>query len=408
MSTEEDFDLRSLNYVDIINANLICCICQTPFIDPVVSPCGHTFCETCIYQAVEAAGLCPIDRSSLAMSDLQPAVKIIVNMVNELTVQCPRNEYGCNHTGQRQFIENHVKQDCQYTFTPCQMNECKELILKKDLINHISSCIYRSTECTMCKKKMRALELEDHHKLCPAEMIRCPHCNTSRSRSQHTAHLLSCPFHPVACAHDEFGCEWKGPRKELPAHLEKCSYEGIKHYLYLQRQQEKSLREEIQRLRNENNGLRQHQEEVRQQVQSLFNQLNTMFPLHFPHDDFSENPIPQEPLQLETQQLKEEIDTLSANLASLELKQNVALMTETFRLQEEMQSLRAVCHGMRMQLHYVMMDRRGAVHGADASSSNTVNNPPNPASTRVDNSSIARAIGNRLAENAYPRQDTKL
>ncbi|KAG0168395.1 hypothetical protein DFQ30_004822 [Apophysomyces sp. BC1015] len=261
-------------------------------------------------------------------------------------------------------------------------------------------------------------------------MIQCPHCETSRSRSRHTAHLLTCPLHPVSCAHNEFGCQWKGQRNELDGHLEACQYEGIKHYLHQQRQQEHSLRDEMKRLHNENNLLRQQQEDVRLQVQSLSNQLSLMFPSHFSNNDLPEDVLQHEPIQLETQQLKDEIDTLSANVASLELKQNVALMTETFRLQEEMQSLRAVCHGMRMQLHYVMMDRRGTMHGAGGSSSNTVNNaPPNPTSTNVSDPPIVRGIRNWLGkfqlctslicrsstyfvvlsvENANSRQDTKL
>lgn len=120
----------------------------------------HTFCSTCIYQACDASPVCPIDRSPVSTNDIQPAVKIISNMVNELLVECPRSEEGCTHVGQRQYIENHVKNDCQYTFTSCDLEECKALVLKKDLTTHVSTCKYRPAECKMCKRKMRAIELE--------------------------------------------------------------------------------------------------------------------------------------------------------------------------------------------------------------------------------------------------------
>lgn len=81
-------------------------------------------------------------------------------MVNELLVECPRSEEGCTHVGQRQYIESHVKSDCQYTFTSCDLEECKALVLKKDLTTHVSTCKYRPAECKMCKRKMRAIELE--------------------------------------------------------------------------------------------------------------------------------------------------------------------------------------------------------------------------------------------------------
>lgn len=120
----------------------------------------HTFCQHCILQAIEASPVCPIDRASLGKDDFEPAAKIISNMVNELVVYCPRHEQGCPHVGQRQFIESHLKNDCEYTVAPCELEECKELLLKKDLESHAETCKYRMLECNMCKKKLRAFELE--------------------------------------------------------------------------------------------------------------------------------------------------------------------------------------------------------------------------------------------------------
>lgn len=81
-------------------------------------------------------------------------------MVNELSVYCPRHEQGCAHICQRQYIESHLKYHCQYTMAPCKLDECKELLLKKDLGTHVKTCRYRIVECNMCKKKMCSYELE--------------------------------------------------------------------------------------------------------------------------------------------------------------------------------------------------------------------------------------------------------
>ncbi|KAI8150180.1 hypothetical protein BJV82DRAFT_586172 [Fennellomyces sp. T-0311] len=402
---DESVDLRSLNFVETINANLICCICQAPFVEPVVLPCGHTFCATCIHQAYEASPVCPIDRSSITLSDIRPAVKIVSNMVNELSVRCPRSEEGCEHVGQRQFIEGHVKNDCLYTFAACNLDECKALVLKKDLSTHVSTCKYRPAECKMCKKKMRMLELEDHHRLCPAEIIQCPHCETSRSRSEHTSHLLTCPKHPVACKHSEFGCTWSGAREKLESeHIKSCSYEGIKYYLVQQQQKEQSLRDEIQSIRKENDMLKRQQSNILQQFQTLSDQLALLFPSHFANE-CPEEVSPAESILTETQRLKNDLETVSSNLASLELKQNVALMTETFRLQEELQSVRAICHGMRMQMHYLMMDRRGtaSISGSDTASSSNIN-----ASTDGNGATPGPLSRMRWLDTPNARQDTKL
>ncbi|KAF9974542.1 hypothetical protein BGZ73_002025 [Actinomortierella ambigua] len=60
----------------------------------------------------------------------------------------------------------------------------------------------------------------------------------------------------------------------------------------------------------------------------------------------------------ENERIRSEMETLTAALASMELKQNMAIMTESIRMQEEIQSLRAVCHGLRMQMHYVLLERQ--------------------------------------------------
>lgn len=70
----------------------------------------------------------------------------------------------------------------------------------------------------------------------------------------------------------------------------------------------------------------------------------------------------QELLIAENERIKSEIETLTAGLASLELKQNMAIMTESMRMQEEVQSLRAVCHGLRMQMHYLLLEQQNRHH----------------------------------------------
>lgn len=94
------------------------------------------------------------------MDQLQPAARIISNMVNELLVYCPNMDGGCTHTVQRQFVKSHLKNDCGYSMASCQLEECKQLMLKKDLGSHAETCKFRTVECNMCKEKMCSYELE--------------------------------------------------------------------------------------------------------------------------------------------------------------------------------------------------------------------------------------------------------
>lgn len=140
--------------------------------------------------------------------------------------------------------------------------------------------------------------------------------------------------------------------------MSSCPYESIKEYLHQQKKTEKSLRNELQQLHKENESLKRQQYESRQHIEALTRQLDLMFPGHFVTDPDIPEEARNESVLSENQRVNNELENLSANIASLELKQNMALMTETFRLQEELQSIRAICHGLRMQMHYVMMDRK--------------------------------------------------
>ncbi|CAO3586013.1 unnamed protein product [Absidia cylindrospora] len=202
------------------------------------------------------------------------------------------------------------------------------------------------------------------------------------------------------CPHTEFGCPWTGERATLDDHLASCTYEKIKGFLHQHRQKETQMKEELQALRKENESLRRHQHETKQQLDTTTNQLSVLFPGHFAVDPDIPLDTQQEVVLSETQRLQSDIDSLSANMTSLELKQNMALMTETFRLQEELQSVRAICHGMRMQMHYLMVERRGAMMAAGAAS-----NPPPPPHDHDGN-----GMSNRRSwlDPSGSRQDTKL
>ncbi|KAF9434903.1 hypothetical protein BGZ76_007228 [Entomortierella beljakovae] len=80
--------------------------------------------------------------------------------------------------------------------------------------------------------------------------------------------------------------------------------------------------------------------------------------------NLTSSPDAHELLISENERIRSEIETLTANLASLELKQNMAIMTESMRTQEEVQSLRAVCHGLRMQMHYLLLEQQNRHHSS--------------------------------------------
>ncbi|KAF8520417.1 hypothetical protein BU17DRAFT_46668 [Hysterangium stoloniferum] len=78
---------------------------------------------------------------------------------------------------------------------------------------------------------------------------------------------------------------------------------------------------------------------------------------------------PVAPLNLDTTlegslaSLRNSVVTLAASLDSDMRRHDIALTTETLRLNEEVMALRAIVHGLRMQVHQIMMDRNS--HGRE-------------------------------------------
>ncbi|KAL0579149.1 hypothetical protein V5O48_002830 [Marasmius crinis-equi] len=59
--------------------------------------------------------------------------------------------------------------------------------------------------------------------------------------------------------------------------------------------------------------------------------------------------------------LRQSIVTLSSSVDSLSRRNDIALTNETFRINEEIMSLKANMHGLRMQVHTILMDRNAQV-----------------------------------------------
>ena len=58
------------------------------FNSPVTAPCGHTFCRQCIHRWLANHNECPVDRSPLERSRLNPSL-VVRNLVLRLAVVCP-------------------------------------------------------------------------------------------------------------------------------------------------------------------------------------------------------------------------------------------------------------------------------------------------------------------------------
>ena len=51
----------------------MCQICLQPFVQPIDTPCGHTFCHVCIHNYLKVNPMCPLDRKPLNEMTCSPS-----------------------------------------------------------------------------------------------------------------------------------------------------------------------------------------------------------------------------------------------------------------------------------------------------------------------------------------------
>lgn len=165
---ESSIDLRLLEYVSTIDNNLTCAICRCPFIDPVRLACDHIFCQQCVDEALRNqprdARNCPSCRSPTSSHLFQPVPRAIKHMVDELLVECPHHEDGCDHVTSRGDIVSHVRKYCGYTEVECPDAACQMKVRRKDIER---GCLHQMANCDDCGKNLMRNELEVSVFTCP-------------------------------------------------------------------------------------------------------------------------------------------------------------------------------------------------------------------------------------------------
>lgn len=253
-----NIDVRSLEYI-LTYEHLICPICKTPFINPYTTTCGHTFCRSCLFEALRSplGCRCPLDRiplhvndrllhnddfsnvtsyaqqnddnssginsddvrnddedvGSAADNDIFPAPIIISNIADDLKVWCINRKRGCTWTGPRWEIRTHVLKSCLYTRIICGRKgrdgrPCKKLCERRFLIGN-SGDDASNHESNDTQKELS----------CPHVEHPCKFCKKMISTVDLEWHLNNECTRNVKCCH---GCNLEFPVKTFQAHEKYC------------------------------------------------------------------------------------------------------------------------------------------------------------------------------------------
>ena len=132
---------------------LICGICQDIFTDPVVTPCcQQTYCTLCINQWLVNHNTCPNDREHLTMEGLMPSARVVINILNKLSIKCENYLKGCEVVLTIEEMKEHIK-TCHKNCDNCKKS--KALLTQKTIIIN-----KKEDEIAQLKAQLKSIESE--------------------------------------------------------------------------------------------------------------------------------------------------------------------------------------------------------------------------------------------------------
>lgn len=99
------------NYQNEVDDDLVCHICLQPLLQPLDTPCGHTFCCKCLRNFLQEKDFCPLDRKRLHFKLCKKSSILVHKLLDKLLVLCPFSSV-CQDIMQRCDLEAHLKNRC--------------------------------------------------------------------------------------------------------------------------------------------------------------------------------------------------------------------------------------------------------------------------------------------------------
>lgn len=108
-SSEEN---HAYSYTEDVDDDLICHICLQALLDPIDTPCGHTYCTLCLTNFLVEKDFCPVDRQPVVLQRCKRSNILVNKLLNKLLVTCPFTEH-CDAVLQRGDLQQHFQTSCK-------------------------------------------------------------------------------------------------------------------------------------------------------------------------------------------------------------------------------------------------------------------------------------------------------
>ena len=232
VSAQAEYGGYDFNFTKPVPERLRCGICTKVLRDPLLTECcGQHFCESCLdhWFKKQNKTTCPHCRHVNFKHMLNKERK---RDIEELEIQCTKQEVGCLWVGELSRLQMHLDSDkgCGYVEVQCS-NKCGAMMKRNEREAHLAQqCPLRKIQCQYCHYEDTYQKITtQHYKECPSFPLPCPNnCGTTGIRRADMAnHRSRCELERVECPFCEAGCTAQIVRREFDVHMS----ENQQHHL---------------------------------------------------------------------------------------------------------------------------------------------------------------------------------
>lgn len=280
---------------------------------------------------------CPLDRTPINRDnryDVSPAPLIVKNIADELQVKCVYYSEGCEWIGGRCDVKFHLERDCKSREVECTCG-----VLVKRLFFEDGKCPHQLVNCNFCHSEMVKMELDTHlYEACEENLVECAGCRKQVTAKVLKTHRKECDGVFVSCSAQVYGCKWKGSEKALTTHEKDCALNSLVAYF-------ESQEEKTDAVSKENLHLKRQMDMIMDGV--VGGRMDTS---HAAEVDCLH-------LIMEMERMQLDVDSLRRNDNGVVR----GLVNDCMALKDEVSSQRAIIHSLRMQLQFLILERRTEV-----------------------------------------------
>ena len=128
-------------FVSQVDQSLLCGICAGVLRHPLVTHCGHTFCDECLERWLSGTShvdkTCPVCRRDVNLSKTAPVLALRA-FIEGLSVECENSINGCTMVLNLGELQSHLK-SCRFNLVEC--NSCDKMFSQSEISGHRSLCV---------------------------------------------------------------------------------------------------------------------------------------------------------------------------------------------------------------------------------------------------------------------------